>query len=184
MDLLLSRYARKLLLKYRIGDLHHLSKVILKKRITDILRRGVRKHVASHPSAASSAASPALPSVAPLPQPASPASLFSFLSLSSLSSSSSTVNAPESPASATEKESTAEEEATAEEEKPKPMRDIINPNDFHSALLELHLQFNIPLPQRFSPSPHFTLLSSLHAGLGERRISWGTYPTALAFERR
>jgi len=39
MDLLLARYARQLLLNYRINDLHFLSNEILEKKIVEILRR-------------------------------------------------------------------------------------------------------------------------------------------------
>jgi type IV secretory pathway VirB10-like protein len=222
MELLLARYARKLLMKYRIHDLHYLSKVVLGKKITDILRRGVKRTHSSELTTTTTTTT--TPTAAPPPPPPQPSestptptstqistpppsrssSLFAFLSFASPAPA-----PPDPPASTSstppdhggereksdddanegegegngqgdDREANGNEEAAAAEDeplRPEPLRNIINSNDFRSALLALHLQFGVPFPQRYSPSRYFTLLSSLHAGLGEGGIAMGTPPS-------
>jgi type IV secretory pathway VirB10-like protein len=216
MELLLARYARKLLMKYRIHDLHYLSKVVLGKKIADILRRGVKRTHSSEltttittTTTTPTAAPPPPPPTQPIestptstqistPTPSRSSSLFAFLSFASPAPA-----PPDPPATSSpppdddgereksdddasckgegsdegddrEANGNAEAAAAEEEPRPEPLRNIINSNDFRSALLALHLQFGVPFPQRFSPSRYFTLLSSLHAGLGEGGIAMGT----------
>jgi hypothetical protein len=223
MDLLLARYARKLLMKYRIHDIHYLSKVVLNKKIADVLRRGVKRTLsydtasaitsasATATVAASSDSSPprntpppvASSSLTPAPAPPQPLeppslqpstptasrSLFAFLSFSSPAPPETPdtdapvavppIDTPPEPTEqATGDDRSDNGDAVAAEPESKkrsdPLRNIINSNDFGSALFALHLQFGVPFPQRYSPSPYFTLLSSLHAGLGEGGIAMGS----------
>lgn len=183
--MLLARYARKLLLQYRIYDLYYLSKVVLDKKLAEILHREPRSLSSSSdapPSSSGDSLQPSSPETPPTPPPAS-SSFLSFFSFSTPSTH--PVEQPDLARSDSTRENTHKsdepkqesksDEVNSEENKSryKQLQGIINSNDFGPALFSLHIQFNVPFPTRYSTSPHFTLLSSLHAGLGEGGIALG-----------